>query len=182
MDKTVVIFESKYGFTKQYAFWIAEALSCPLFEKKAFRPQDFADYKTVIYGGGLYAGGVSGITLLIKNWDLLCRKRVILFTCGLADPNDPKNVSGIRESLSKTLPPEMLQQIHLFHLRGGINYPRLSLVHKSMMFMLRKMLLKKDLTSLRDEDQLFLSTYGKCIDFTSQDSIRPLVDFLSSPQ
>lgn len=180
MDKTVVIFESKYGSTKQYAAWIAQALSRPLFEKKTFRPQDFAHYETIIYGGGLYAGGVSGITLLTKNWDLLCHKKVILFTCGLADPDDPANISSIRESLSKVLPPEMLKQIHLFHFRGGVNYPKLSLIHKSMMFILRKMMLKKDPGSLRKEDRLFLDTYGKYIDFTNQESIRPLIEFVTS--
>lgn len=178
MDKTVVIFESKYGSTKQYANWIAETLSCPLSERKAFRPQDFAQYETIIYGGGLYAGGVSGINLLIQNWNLICRKRIVLFTCGIADPNDPENVSHIRSSLSKSLPPEMMERIHIFHLRGGINYPRLSLVHRAMMFMLRKMMLKKRLDSLRQEDRLFLDTYGKSIDFTNQESIQPLINFV----
>lgn len=179
MDKTVVIFESKYGATRQYARWIAEALSCPLFERRAFRPRDLAQYETIIYGGGLYAGSVNGIKFLTKNWDLISGKRVVLFTCGLADPSDPENVSTIRNALSKALPPEIIEQIQLFHLRGSINYSALSLVHKFMMAMLRKMLLKKDPLSLRKEDKLLLDTYGKYVDFTAQESIQPLIGFVS---
>ncbi len=175
MNKAVVIYESKYGSTKRYAHWIAGELSCPVYEKKKFKTQDFAKYDVIIYGGGLYAGGVSGIKLITQNWNLLAGKKVFLFTCGLANPDDPYNISSIRTSLSKILSEEMLNQIKLFHFRGGIDYSRLNLVHKSMMAMLRRMLLKKDEKNLRDEDKQLLATYGKCVDFTDRESIRPLV-------
>ncbi len=177
MDKIVVIYESKYGDTRRYAEWIAEALSCPVFERKQFRSRDFSQYEAIIYGGGLYAGGVSGIKMLAQNWHLLSGKKVILFTCGLADPNKPDNISGIRKSLVKVLSKEMLEHIHIFHLRGGIEYSRLNFVHKSMMAMLRRMLLKKDPHELSDEDKQLLATYGKCVDLTDRSSIRPLVEF-----
>lgn len=180
MNQTVVIFESKYGFTKRYAKWIADALSCPLFEKKSFHPQKLARYDTIIYGGGLYAGGVSGIKLLTKNWPLLSEKQVILFTCGLADPADPENVRHIRESLAKALPPDMLEKLQLFHFQGGIDYSRLSLLHRSMMAMLRKMLLKQDPQNLNEESKYLLETYGKCLDFTDRDSISPLTAYVRS--
>lgn len=176
INQTVVIYESKYGYTKEYARWIGQALSCPVFARKEFPAQDFSKYNQIIYGGGLYAGGVSGIKLITKNWELLSGKRVILFTCGIADPAKPENTAHIRESLGKVLSPEMMNQIQLFHLRGGIDYKRLSFVHKSMMAMLRKMLLNKDEASLSDEDIQVLDTYGKHLDFSSRDSIQPLVE------
>ncbi len=178
MNKTAVIYESKYGFTKRYAEWIAEALSCPAFERKKFCPKDFPQYDTVIYGGGLYAGSVSGIRLITENWRLLSDKKIVLFTCGLANPEDPYNISNIRETLSKILSDDMMKQICLFHLQGGIDYSRLNLIHKTMMSMLRKMLLKKDEHSLRKEDRLILETYGQNLDFTNKESIRPLVEYV----
>ncbi len=180
MNKTVVIYESKYGYTRRYAKWIAEELSCRIFKKRNFHPKDFSQYDTIIYGGGLYAGGVSGIKLITQNWHLLSDKKVVLFTCGLADPGDPYNISNIQKSLSKIFSEEMMKQICLFHLRGGIDYSRLNLIHRSMMSMLRRMLLKKDPDTLRDEDRYILDTYGKCIDFTDKESIRPLTDYISS--
>lgn len=179
MEHTVVIYESKYGSTKKYAEWIAEALSCPVFERKRFHPEDFSKYETIIYGGGLYAGGVSGIKLITQNWLLLAPKKVFLFTCGLADPDDPGNVAHIRKGLKKILSEEMLEHVQLFHLRGGIDYSRLSFIHRSMMSMLRKMLLKKHKNALTEEDRQLLDTYGKYVDFTDKESIQPLVRYVS---
>lgn len=180
MNKTVVIYESKYGSTKRYAQWIAEKLRCPLFEKKDFNPQNFEKYEVIIYGSGLYAGGVSGIKLIPKNWHLLSAKKIILFTCGLANPEDLHNVSHIKDSLGKILSPEILEHIQIFHLRGGIDYSRLSFLHRSMMAMLRKMLLKKGPDSLREEDKQLLETYGKCVDFTDYQTILPLIQYATS--
>ncbi len=178
MNKTVIIYESKYGFTKRYAEWIAEALSCPVFERKKFCPKNLAQYDTIIYGGGIYAGGVSGIRLITENWSLLSDKQVVLFTCGLANPEDPYNISNIRKALSKVLSDDMMRQIGLFHLQGGIDYSRLSFIHKAMMSMLRKMLLKKDESALEKEDRLILKTYGQNLDFADKESIRPLVEYV----
>lgn len=178
MKKTVVVYESKYGYTKQYANWIAAALSCPVYERKNFYPANFASYDVIVYGGGLYAGGISGLKLLTRNWDLVKNKQVILFTCGLADPNNPDNVAHIKEAMSKTISPEILQNIAVFHLRGGIDYSRLRLPHRMMMAMLRKMLLKKEPCDLTSEDRELLATYGKSMDFTDQKSIAPLVKYI----
>ena len=178
MDKTVVIFESKYGSTKRYAQWISEALCCPLFERKDFRPQDFGTYNVIIYGGGLYAGGVSGIKLITGNWSLISDKKIILFTCGLADPNDPVNVSHIRRSLAAVLSSDMMDCIKLYHLRGGIDYHKLSFVHKAMMAMLRRMLLKREASELSNEDRQLLDTYGKKIDFIDHSTIQPLTAYV----
>ncbi len=180
MNNIVVIFESKYGSTRRYARWISEALSCPCFERKTFHPQDFEKYDIIIYGGGLYAGGVSGIKLITKNWNTLSGKKVILFTCGLADPGNPANVSHIREGLSKVLSEEMLDTISFFHFQGGIDYRKLNFIHKSMMSMLRRMLLKKDSSNLSNEDRQLLDTYGKKIDFTDMNMIQPLVTYVQS--
>lgn len=177
MEKTIVLYESKYGSTRQYATWIAEALSCPVLERKKFRPSDFSSYEIILYGGGLYAGGISGISLITKNQSLLSDKKLILFTCGLADPANPENVSQIRQAMAKAIAPEILQSAAVFHFRGGIDYTRLSLLHRTMMSIMRKMLLKKEPCDLSSEDRGLLDTYGKCVDFSDPESIRPLVEF-----
>ena len=180
MKKIVVIYESKYGFTKRYAQWIAEELHCPLFERKTLDPQQLHTYDVIIYGGGLYAGGMSGLKQFSKNQIIFSDKQLILFTCGLADPNNPENIATIRRSLAKILQPEMRSRTQIFHLRGGIDYARLTLVHRSMMSMLRKALMKKDANSLREEDRQLLDTYGKHVDFTDRASIQPLIQYVMS--
>lgn len=177
MHNTIVIYESKYGHTKRYANWIAESLSCPLIERKKVTSTDLESADTIIYGGGLYAGGVSGIKLLSENWNLICNKKIALFTCGLADPKEPTNVAHIREAIAQVLPADMLEKITLFHLRGGIDYSRLNLVHKAMMGMMRKMLLKKAENELTLEDKQLLETYGGVVEFCDRESIGELVEW-----
>jgi menaquinone-dependent protoporphyrinogen IX oxidase len=178
MNKTAVVFQSKYGSTKQYAEWIADELSCGIFERTKIKAADLLPFDTIIYGGGLYAGGVSGIDLLTKNYDKLRGKNLILFTCGLADPTDTYNTGNIKKSLCKVFTDEMQDKIKVFHLRGAIDYKKLGMIHKSMMAMLRKMLVKKDYDSLRNEDKEILDTYGKAVDFKDRATIFPIVSYI----
>ena len=52
---------SLLDFTKKYAGWIAEDLKCEVMDIKDWRNQKPADYQTVIYGGGFYAGSIKGL-------------------------------------------------------------------------------------------------------------------------
>lgn len=178
MSETAVIFQSKYGAAKRYANWLAEELSCDIFNRKTIKATDLEPYRTVVYGGGLYAGGVLGIDLLTKNFDKLRDKNLILFTCGLADPTDPSNIENIRQSLNRVLTVSMREKIKLFHLRGAIDYQRLGVTDKAMMALLHKMIMKKDYNSLRNEDKEMLATYGQVVDFTDKAAILPIVHYI----
>jgi menaquinone-dependent protoporphyrinogen IX oxidase len=176
--RPVVVYQSKYGATERYARWISEALSCPCRERRNVTQGELSDYDTVLYGGGLYAGGVSGIRLLTANWETLRTKRILLFTCGLSDPADPDNAAHILDGLSKVLTSEMQEQIEFFHLRGGIDYRTLGPLHRAMMGMLYRTLKKKDPRTLRTEDLELLRTYGKRVDFTDRSAILPILSAL----
>lgn len=178
MNKSVVIYKSKYGATEKYAKWIAEELACDIYERTKVKIMDLEPYDTIIFGGGLYAGGVNGIDLLTKSWYQLCNKNVILFTCGLADPSDKDNIDHIKNGLKKVLAPPMQEKIKVFHLRGSIDYSKLGPVHKAMMAMLYKMTTQKDLQSLRNEDKQMLETYGKAVDFTDKETIIPIIQYV----
>lgn len=177
MKKTIIIYESKYGATRQYAQWLSEALSCKAVPGKQLHPADLAGYDTIIFGGGLYAGGINGISLLTRSFPSIQNKNIILFTCGLANPENEENLANLKAVIARTLSPEMQKAIRCFFLRGAINYSRLSFTHKIMMAMMHKMLLKKDASARTSEDRSILETYGKEISFLDKNSIRPLVDY-----
>lgn len=178
MEKSVVIFESKYGSTRRYAEWVSEELSCALFNKKALKTQELNNYETIIYGGGLYAGGVSGITLLTKNFNAIKNKNIILFTCGLANPYNKETREHIKESLKKVLTTEMQNKIKVFHFRGGIDYSKLGIIHKLLMGILYKMLSKKDYSILKEDEKQIIDTYGKAVNFTDKTTIKPLIEYV----
>lgn len=72
--KTAVIYKSKYGSTKKYAQWIAEELGADLMETDKTKLSALQNYDVIVYGGGLYAGGVSGISLVTKNFSSIMDK------------------------------------------------------------------------------------------------------------
>ena len=173
MKNTIVIYQSKYGSTKQYAEWIAEALNCRSCEATKTSIEELLQYETIIFGGGLYASGINGVSLITKNFEKLRVKKLIVFTVGLASTEDTSIFEPI---INKNFKKEMQPSVQFFHLRGGIDYTKLNLIHKTMMAMLKKTVIKKGESNLTDEDQLLLSTYGDQIDFTDQSTIQPILD------
>lgn len=180
MSQPVVVYQSKYGATQKYAEWIAGELNCDIIDRKSVKLSDLERYDTIIYGGGLYAGGINGVDLITKNFDQLLSKNLVLFTCGLADPLDKQNIDHIKKSLEKAFTIQMLERMKVFHFRGAIDYSRLGPVHKAMMAMLHQMTLKKDSDSLRNGDREMLATYGKAVDFTDKTTIFPLIQYVKS--
>lgn len=182
MKKTAVIYQSKYGHTQKYAAWLSEALKADLLPARTVKPQQMAEYDIIIFGGGLYAGGLNGSKLLTENFSVLQNKAVIVFTCGLADPANKTNTEHIKESLKKTFTADMTEKIKFFHLRSGINYAELGIVHKAMMAMLYHNLQKAEKETLTDEDKELIATYGQTIDFTDQAALAPIIEYAAKLQ
>jgi len=169
VKKIAVIYKSKYGTTKRYAEWIADALNAPLFKSVEIKPSQLNDYDVVVYGGGLYANGIDGAKLVAGK----INPKLVLFTVGLADPQ----ITDFSSILARTFEPEQLARIKVFHFRGGIDYKKLSLVHKGMMAIVKRSA-EKLLPEERNSDDVgIIETYGKQVDFTDKAAIVPLVEY-----
>jgi menaquinone-dependent protoporphyrinogen IX oxidase len=170
MRNIAVIYKSKYGATKRYAEWIAQELDATLMDASQVKPAQLQSYDVVIYGGGLYASGILGVNLITEN---PC-KQLIVFTVGLAKPE----ITDYSSILQKNFTPGLLAKIKVFHLRGGIDYKKLSLVHRGMMAMMKKRVKQKDEKEMSSEDKTFLETYGDKVDFTDKRTIEPILAFV----
>lgn len=180
MSDTVVIYKSKYGFTKQYAQWISEELSADLFDIKSIKIEDFQKYQTIIYGGGIYAGGLNGAQLITKSYESIKNKNIVVFTCGLTNPNDIENLQTINEGLDRSFPGEIKSKIKIFNLRGGIDYPKLSFFDKTIMKMFNKILEKKSPEQINEDDKKLINSNGEKVDFTDKKYIIPIVSYVKS--
>ncbi|MGE5627606.1 MAG: flavodoxin domain-containing protein [Solirubrobacterales bacterium] len=174
MVETAVIYKSKYGSTKKYAQWIAESLNAELFEESEVSAEKLLEYNTIIYGGGLYASGISGISVITKNFDLIKDKNIIVFTVGL---NTTEDISIFEPIIKKNIPDYMRNSIKFFHLRGGMDYSKLNFMHKTMMGMMKKAVEKKEIKT--DEDMHMLETYGGIVDFKDPKTIEPLITYVN---
>lgn len=176
MDDIAVIYKSKYGSTKKYAEWISEKLKCDLFEISEIEGNKLKKYSTIIFGGGIYASGINGIKFINKNYEIIKDKNIIIFTVGLSSTDDK---SIFKPIIEKNFTQDMQEDIDFFHLRGGIDYKKLSLLHKTMMAMLKRVVLKKDEKERTSEDESFLKTYGKKIDFTDKKYIQSIISHVN---
>lgn len=173
--KAIVIYTSKYGSTEQYAQWIAEALVCPVKKLPDVNAQELAEYDTIIYGGGLYAGSIAGLKKFVAKIGPLHDKRLIVFMVGMTNPNEKEFYT---EVITNGLPTEWQDQVKTFALQGDLLYTKMSWLHKQMMKMIKSAAEKKTVTERTADDQKLIENFGGDILFSSREQLEPLLKSL----
>lgn len=138
--KTVIIYRSETGFTRQYALWLAEELGCEAVDygdRKRVRPED---YDIIIYGGWFHAGGIRGLRWFQIQLPRLRGKRLAVFAVGACPTDDP----GVEQALEANLPGPLWDGVARFYLRGGLCYEKMGCGDRLMMAAFRQMLRKKE--------------------------------------
>lgn len=172
--KTVVIYKSKTGFTKKYAEWIAEGLSCDLFDASKISLDSLKEYDTIIYGGGLYAGGINGLKFIIQNINKLQDKKIVVYATG-ASPSRQETIDEIRD---RNITDEQQKKINFFYLRGGFNFKKLGPVNKLLMNILKWQLMRKDKDKLTADERGMLAAYDIPVDFTRKEYLNELIAYV----
>lgn len=172
--KSLIIYGSQYGTTKRYAERFAEMTGFPVISYEDINA--LSGYERVIYFGGLYAGGVKGLKNAVKRFSL--NTKLIIVTVGLADVCDKENISNIRNSISKQVPEDLLKSAFVFHLRGGIDYQKLSFKHKTMMTLLYNQIKNLPEDKKTAEDKALIETFNSKVDFVDFDSLNPIAEVL----
>ena len=168
---SIIIYGSRYGSTKRYAERLAEIMRLQAVFFKDVK--NVADYDRIIYLGALCAGGVMGLKKTVNN--LAASQELIVATIGLADPTDAENVNHIRDCLKKQVPASHYDESKIFHLRGAIDYSKLSLKHRIMMKLLYSKVVKIPEAERNAEVRALIATYGKQVDFVNFDTLEPIV-------
>ena len=164
----VITYSSIYGASAYYAGLLAEKLGI-----QAWNLDDFTrtDADVLIHFGGIYAGTINGLR---KASSILPDDRLfVLCTTGLADPEKEKTRNEIRITAAKILKG---RNCMIFPLRGDMDYSRLTIKHRAMMWALVKMLkAKKNRT---DDDEALIGTYGGKLDFKDPEAIIPVANII----
>ncbi len=177
MPGTKILYGSCYGTAKRYAEALAKAtgFDCSPYTEAA----EAAECDRLVYVGGLYAGGVHGLSKALHALHRNRDRGYCIVTVGLADPKDPQNVQNIRASMEKRLPREVMEKAEIFHLRGGIDYAGLNFTHKTMMALLYNSVKRKPPETLDADARAMLETYGKKVDFVDLATLQPIIEVLS---
>ena len=170
--ETVIIYGSEYGTSEKYAKRLGEMTNTEVKNYKDVK--DLVGYQKVIYFGGLYAGNVKGLRETANK--IPTDAEVMVVTVGLADPDEKSNADHIVKNIGKQLPPVFFNHAEFYHLRGAIDYKKLSAKHRIMMKMLCCMLKLKAKRKQTDDDRLMISTYGDKVDFTDFNALEKIVE------
>lgn len=198
MGKTIVIYKSKYGTTEQYAKWIAEELSCPSVSIDDFKKSELKQYDTIIYGGGIQAGGIRELDKFLK-WiksDLKIlsmyrvgkimkedviksgveEKKILIFAVGINIDNE-----AAREQLREiNFPKQYMKELPCFCLPGAYDPAKLQGADKGVMKMAMNMLKgKRELDVTEDDRQLLLRMENGC-DLIDRKRIEPIIEAVGS--
>ena len=173
---TIVIYKSKYGSTKTYAEWIAEDLGCQAIDAAKVKADDLVKYDTIVYGGGLYAEVIAGVTLITKNLDKLEGKKIAIYTTGITplDCREYYDKMVVEKNFKNGLP----EYIKIFNFTGKMIIEELSAVHKAALKTLKKIMTsKKEPTEM---EKLLIELCDADGDFSDRSQIEDLVNYIVS--
>lgn len=173
MNKILIIYKSKTGFTKRYAEQIAKETNAELMEFKNMTVNTMSEYETVIYGGRLHIGTIDGLKKVKEYFSKSGAKNFVIFTTG-AMPDSEKEI--ISEMWKNNLTPDEIVDIPYFYMPSGLCYEKMSVLDKVLMKGLKTMMKKKK--DKTPKDISFEKAIANSYDISSKDYIIPLVSCL----
>ena len=162
MEK-LIVYGSQYGTAKQYAERFSEMTGIPVRDYKGAK--DLKPYDLILYFGGLYAGNVKGL----KHTAKALREGTKLIVV---------NAENILNSVRKQVPERLLPGMAVFHLRGGIDYKKLSMKHKAMMAFLIYHLKKLPEERKTEETKAMIETYNSEVNFVDYHSLDQIAEVI----
>lgn len=169
----VVIYKSKYGSTQSYAQWISEELGCDMYDAGSVKIDDILKYDTVIYGGGLYAEVIAGVSFITRNMKKLKDKKIIVYTTGIT-PIECRDYYD-KLVMEKNFKNGEENSIKVFNFLGKMIINELSLVHRTAIKSLKKLMSGKENPS--EMEKLLVELCDCDGDYTDRDAILPLIEY-----
>jgi menaquinone-dependent protoporphyrinogen IX oxidase len=176
VKKVLVIYKSKYGSTKRYAQWIADAVKGDLIEASKAKAKDLLKYDTIVFGGFLHAVGINGVKIIIDNYKKIMDKKIIVFAVGCS----PHKSEDVEKVFTTNFKGDIKENINFFYLRGAFKYENLGFLDKMMMNVLKVKLSKIKEEDRNEDIKGLLECYDNPMDWTDRNSIKPIVQCINN--
>ena len=197
-QRTIVLYTSKYGAAETYARWIAEALGCRAVPLDKFSKKELQGYDTVIYGGGVQAGGIRGLEQFTK-WikgDLKLRqmakrgtiseaeaaeigafdRQYYIFAVGISLDSEGNRLQLRDINFDK----DWLRDLPCFFLPGAFDPAKLAGVDKAIIKVATKMFLNKPEAQAAAEDAQVLRYFETGCDLIDRTRTTALIESVKS--
>lgn len=167
--KALVLYRSKYGSAAKYARMLGETLDCPV-QELGKRLPDLSEYGQIVFVGGIYAGGVSGLNVLRKGQRVWQGKKLALLAVG-ASPCDEKAIEELRARCCVGV----LAGVPLFYARGAWDESKMDRKDRFLCSLLQKAVAKKPPEECEAWMAALLQAAGQVCDWTDRAYLEPLL-------
>lgn len=129
--RTIVLYKTMTGCTQRYAEIISQKLEADLLPLKRARAGKLAEYDTIVFGGCVHGGSISGLRKFKKLANRNGNAKAIVFAVG-ASPDNEKTVSDLtgKNFLEE---PNRANAIKFFYMQGGFDLERMKQPFRSLM-------------------------------------------------
>lgn len=166
--KTLIIYNSKTGFTKKYAQWLSEEIDCTLIPFSEAGSADLSSYDTVIFASWFHAGRIKELNWF-KKQPLAGKNKVVLAT-GATPADSPQTQNALLENFK-----DSGKEYTPFYVQGGLCYEKMGTADKILMSLFKKMVKK----SAGEDSDMYRMISQSC-DISKKENLEPLISYLKS--
>ena len=164
--KNIVLYKSRYGNTKQYATWMAEALQWELRDFSDFRKSEIGDYEGIIFATGVYMGKMNALAKALQ-W--FGEKPIVIVACA-GNNNDPHEIEVIRK---RNFTEAQLAFHRFFYVPGGVDFSKVKGPFRLMLGVFRKVMEKKK--NKTADEAAILEGFTNPTNFVDRKHIEPIL-------
>lgn len=168
--KGIILYQSKYGATKKYADWLAEATGFTCVETKKAELAAVKSCDTIVLGGGIYASGIAGLSFLKKNYNQLKDRKIIVFCVGAS----PYDETAMQQIIQHNMRDEM-RAIPVFYCRGAWDESVMGFADRALCKMLQKSVAKMDPANCEPWMTALMDAAGQKCDWTDRAYLSPIL-------
>lgn len=181
--KVLVVYGSQYGYTEQYAQWIAEELAAlptsPQVHTQSadqLTASDISGAQAVVIGASDYGGFLTGASEIKALSAELAEKNLFFFSVSFSGL-DGMPVEKLDAVVHKNFG-DLADGAPIFHFRGGLDHKRLSLKHKTVMMGIRAGIAA--MPNKNEANRQMLESFEQgTVDYSDKSAIQPLIEAVS---
>ena len=122
--RTLVIYESQAGSTKQYAEDIAKAVGADILPLKKFKAKMIPNYDVFVFGGWVRGSTIVGLNDFLAEYDAMEGKDIIIFSSGMSMTSPETRKNMISANILD------LYHVRYYQFQGSFDFSKLSLKNK----------------------------------------------------
>ncbi|WP_423363521.1 flavodoxin domain-containing protein [Mycoplasma sp. P36-A1] len=176
IENTIVINQSKYGHSAEYANYLASILDVKIGKFKT----NIDNYENIIFVCPIYGGNLYLLKKVVPILEKAKDKKVFMITVGMSNVDNPQIIIQRNEILAHNIPEDLLNNITSFHLSSGIKFSKLQFKDKLILSVIYKNSKKKDPETISAEAKKFIDNYNVNYTIDNEEKIDDIAEIIKS--